>query len=374
MSDFRATSEDSESARRRSDAPTLEQAALGHDNNLNLLRAIAAMLVLVSHSVTVATGMASREPGRQWLGLSLGDIAVDIFFVVSGFLVTGSLRRSNSLKKYVAARGLRIVPGLWIALLLSVLVVSWRFSANPPLDNLLDSRTWHYLGRNALIVAGVDFTLPGAFAANPFPGSVNASLWTLPLEVWMYIVLAIEWWSARKLQARLGPRGLSRMLLASAVGLLVLTFATSLTGHPSNSLRHAAMFFSAAWIYEVRAAIALRTDVAALACAILAGGAMLSHGAFEIAYRLVLPYVVLYAAYVPGGLIRRYNRVGDLSYGIYIYAFPLQQITAALFPGIGTGGLFLIASAMTLLAAALSWRLVESPALRLRSRIEARRS
>jgi len=352
---------------------TLARAAQGHDNNLNLLRVAAAMLVLVSHSVTVATGHADLEPGRGLLGLSLGDVAVDIFFVVSGFLVTGSLMRSNSLAKYAAARGLRILPGLWVALAFTVLAVAFGFSALPAGQVLSDPQTWRYLARNALIVTGADFNLPGAFAGNPFPRNVNASLWTLPLEVWMYIVLAAEWWLASRFRRLLGPAGLTRLLFGTAVVLMAGALGLALAGHPSNSTRHAAEFFSAAWMYAVRERIPLRLGPAAVASAIVVAAAMVSHGTFEIAYRLLLPYIVLYVAYVPAGFIRQYNRIGDFSYGVYIYAFPFQQIAAALFPGIGVWNLFFAAAGMTTVAAVLSWYLVESPSLELRARLTHRR-
>ena len=365
-------SEQADEPHRRKNGRTLAEAAVGHDNNLNLLRVLAALLVLASHSVTLATGRASDEPGRGLLGLSLGDVAVDIFFVISGFLVTGSLTRSNSLRKYVAARGLRIVPGLWVALFLTVLAISLGFSAYSPVQNLLDLRTWHYLVRNALIVTGMDFSLPGAFASNPFPGSVNASLWTLPLEVWMYILLAMEWWASSRLLERFGRDYLQKMLPATAIVLLALTLGFALHGRPSNSLRHAAMFFSAAWIYLIRARIPLRLEAAIATLATIMGATLVSHDAFEVVYRLLFPYLVLYIAYAPAGFLRLYNKAGDFSYGIYIYAFPLQQISAAIFPGIEAFELMLVATVMTIVAAMFSWYLVESPSLRLRARIERR--
>jgi len=348
---------------------TLAQAAIGHDNNLNLLRVFAALLVLASHSVAVSTGRSELEPGRHQLGLSLGDIAVDVFFVVSGFLVTGSLARSNSLRKYAAARGLRILPGLWVALIVTVLVVCIGFSSFPAIQNLLDWRTWRYLVRNAVIITGAEFWLPGAFAGNPFPASVNVSLWTLPLEVWMYILLAIEWLTTRRLFRQTSDRTFTWVLFGTATSLTAAALLLAEFGHPSNSTRHAAVFFVAAWMYQARARIPLRAGAAALAVVTVLGGAIWSQGAFDLAYRLLLPYIVLWVAYVPAGVIRLYNRVGDFSYGIYIYAFPFQQMTAAMFPGIGVEHLFLISGAMTTLAAILSWYLVESPALKLRSRI-----
>jgi peptidoglycan/LPS O-acetylase OafA/YrhL len=347
---------------------TLAQLATGHDNNLNLMRVLAALLVLASHSITLATGRADLEPGRSQFGLSLGDISVDIFFAISGFLVTGSLHRSNSIKKYAVARGLRIFPGLWVALILSVFVVSCWFSTLSPLASFSDARTWHYLIRNALIVTGVDFSLPGAFAVNPFPGSVNASLWTLPLEIWMYILLAVEWSLARRFSGRFPGQLLPRMLLGTAALLLVVTLAFVSVGHPSNSLRHATTFFIAAWMYAARTRIPMKFSAAFCFVVTMLGASLISHGAFEAVYRVLLPYLVLYLAYVPRGLIRRYNLIGDFSYGIYIYAFPLQQMTAAMFPGISVVGLFVMAAGATIVVATLSWYLVESPTLRLRRR------
>ncbi len=348
---------------------TLAQAAIGHDNNLNLLRVLAALLVLASHSFTVATGVPSLEPGRRLLGISLGDIAVDIFFVVSGFLVTGSLARSSSLRKYAASRGLRILPGLWVALIVTVVIVSVGFSTFPAFQNLQDSRTWRYLVRNATIVTGADFWLPGSFAKNPFPDSVNVSLWTLPLEVWMYILLATEWLTARHLFKKATDRSFTWALFATAACGTAAALVLAAFEHPSNSTRHAAEFFIAAWLCRVRERVPLSAVAAISAAAAVAAGAMLSHQAFEFAYRLLLPYIVLWLAYAPSGVLRLYNRVGDFSYGIYIYAFPFQQMTAALFPGVGVAPLFAISGAATVLAAILSWYLVESPALKLRKRV-----
>jgi peptidoglycan/LPS O-acetylase OafA/YrhL len=106
-----------------------------------------------------------------------------------------------------------------------------------------------------------------------------------------------------------------------------------------------------------------------VACLLALGlAALVSPRAFEPVYRLAMPYVVFWLAYRPGGLLRAYNRVGDYSYGVYIYAFPVQQMLVAWFPGLGIWPLTAAAGAITLLLAVLSWHGVESPALRWRHR------
>ena len=86
--------------------------------------------------------------------------------------------------------------------------------------------------------------------------------------------------------------------------------------------------------------------------------------ATQLAVNLLLGYVVLYLAYVPGGFVRRFNQLGDYSYGIYIYAFPLQQAVVALVPGVSVWNLTWSSYALTCSIAALSWHILEKPLLR----------
>jgi len=92
----------------------------------------------------------------------------------------------------------------------------------------------------------------------------------------------------------------------------------------------------------------------------------LDRRAFFVVYSLAAPYLLFYFAYVPGGFIRHYNRVGDYSYGVYIYAFPVQQTIAALIPGVSVLSMFLLSASVTLTLAMLSWHLLERYALGLK--------
>ena len=348
------------------DSKTLALASTGRDNNLNLMRVFAAMLVLLSHSFTLATGDSSTEPGRSQLGLTFGDFAVDIFFVMSGFLVTRSISRSQSLRQYALARGFRIFPGLWVALAISTAAVCVAFSAVSPMQNLLTPAVWRYLLQNAVVVTGPVFGFPGAFPDNPYPGSVNASLWTLPLEVWMYILLACAWAVATWLP-RQRADNFQNLVRALAVLMTVGAIGSVAIGHPSSSLRHASMFYIAACLYGLQDRIPLRGVAAGVMLAMLLSAAFLPRLLFELFYRLLLPYLVLYLAFVPGGIVRRYNSLGDYSYGIYIYAFPIQQMCVACVPGISVWSLLMLSAVLTVLAAVLSWHIVENRAMNWRA-------
>ena len=98
------------------------------DNNFTLIRFIAASLVLFSHSFALSVGTASAEPLHTSLHITFGQIAVDVFFLTSGFLVTASLLARGSIKTFAKARCLRIYPGLIVAVLLTTLVIGWRFT------------------------------------------------------------------------------------------------------------------------------------------------------------------------------------------------------------------------------------------------------
>ena len=163
----------------------------GRNNNLNLLRFVAASMVLLSHSFALSTGTWQAEPLVNIIGMSLGSIAVDIFFVVSGFLVTGSMLSRKSVYAFLWARALRIYPALLIAILFCVLLIGTVFTTHPLNSYFLDSETQKYLLKNVIMVFGSTGHLPGVFENLPFKNAVNGSLWTLPWELRMYVLMAM---------------------------------------------------------------------------------------------------------------------------------------------------------------------------------------
>lgn len=349
----------------------LGDVAAGRDNNFNLMRVIAAMAVLVSHSFDLATGDATTEPVRALLGKSLGDIAVDIFFVTSGLLVTASLMNRASVLEFFWGRALRIFPGLWVMLLLVALILGPAFTTLALPDYFAGPSFVEFLARGSTLLFGISYDLPGVFTSNPLH-AVNGSLWTMRFEVYCYILLAVAWVGSK--WVRLSTQRLGALVLAAvliSVPVLVVGEVVAPDERRLRILEMLFMFFSGSAYYFFRRQIVMSWARLSFLVAALVTAAALGQMAFFCVYLVCTPYLVLHLAYLPGGVLRGFNRAGDYSYGIYIYAFPLQQAIVASVPGISVTALIFSSGALTLICAVASWVLIEKPALSQRERMAA---
>lgn len=338
----------------------LADLAIGRANNFNLLRFFAASLVIVSHCSALAWGHDNPEFMWNYMGHleTGGSIGVLIFFGISGFLVTQSFVSRARLKYFLAARALRIYPGLVAAVIYSIVIAA--FATEWPLRRfLLDHQTRRFLIYNSLAFS-THYFLPGAFENNPLKGGVNGSLWTLPLEIQMYLVVAA-----------LGIFGLfkTRELYNVFFACLVIVIASVpgdalpfLAQHP-ESPRLTVAFFSGAFFYMNRDRIRISIPLAVFFVALIVWGhARIPH--FHAAYVPMVCYIILVLGYHPKLYFAPYKRLGDYSYGLYIYAFPTQQILSCYHPGIKQYQLFGLAFPCILTVAVLSWHFIEKPALR----------
>ena len=346
----------------------LSSVTQGRDNNFNAIRIVAALAVLVTHSFVLSSGNPDDEPLRTTLGMTLGSIAVDVFFVTSGFLVSASLLRSENVMVFLWSRCLRIFPGLPVMLLLTVFVVGPFFTTLPLATYLLDARTHAYLIKGATLVTGIVDRLPALFESNAYPGAVNGSHWTMPYEVRMYLLLAALWVSVHKvfrLRTAQFARVVQVLALLSVAGLVAGHFVSS---RDPTFLRLFFMFFAGAALFVSRDRVLLSAPLFLSGIAVALVAAVNQHF-FFVVYTLSLPYLVIWLAYVPSDTARRYNKVGDYSYGIYIYAFPVQQTMAALVPGISPIAMVIASMTATFGLADLSWHFIERRAIGLRARM-----
>ncbi len=337
----------------------------GRDNNFQLIRFLAATAVILFHCYALTDHWTDEPVWRIAPELNLSVLGVGAFFVVSGFLVTRSWLARDRLLPFVAARALRIYPALIGATALTIALAAWS-SAVPWRAFIADPRTADYAWRSVL---AWDFVvgLPGAYATNPYRDAVNGSLWTLPVELRLYVAIGIA-----------GTAGLlrSRWAWAGAAVALVALFAVKPGWFPivpnEKSTRTLALLFGLGSIaYVFRSA--LPVTLAGLA-GVVALVAVNPWGAGRGAlFPAFLAYAVLVAAYHPRLRWRAFTRLGDYSYGLYVLSFPIQQILIAkLGAPMASSPLALFAAAfpLTLLLAALSWHVVEQPALRLKARFE----
>lgn len=331
----------------------------GRDNNLNLMRMLAAAAVALSHSYLLVTGDGDARPLVGATGFSLGYHAVNIFFVISGFLVARSWLRSENLTHFWVARALRIFPALAVCVVLTALVAAPLLISIPLGAYFTSWQTFLYLPLTASLITP-DATLPGLFTSNPVPDEVNGSLWTLRYELICYAGLsAIGYWGV------LNNR--TKLLWVSAVVAVPLIFLSLLPGtyEETNITQHFVRFglcFGLGMLaYEFRARIPLHwTGVVAF---LLLAAALHETPLFPISLYAFVAYASFWFAFIPSGAIRKYNTLGDVSYGLYIYAFPVQQALVLQVPGLSSLGLFALTLAIAVPIAAVSWVLIEKPAL-----------
>ncbi|MBU1568800.1 MAG: acyltransferase [Proteobacteria bacterium] len=335
----------------------------GKDNNFHLIRIVSAFSVLASHSFAMATRTGSTKGITESLCFSSSTIAVDIFFIISGFLVTSSLFTRQSLVEFVWARILRIFPALLIMLLLTVFGLGVFFTSLPLSSYLTDSRTYYYFLKCVTLFTGVASDLPGVFEENLYKNVVNGSLWTMPHEIRLYMILTVIWLILRTSKQH-GRYFFQITILVSCflAGLLVFIRHFYISTD-CQFTRLFFMFFSGAAFYVMKMRIELSLWYFWLSLIALLLSAFISTHLFFVVYMLTIAYILLYIAFIPSGLIRNYNRAGDYSYGIYIYSFPVQQSVAALLPGISIFSLFVISASATIVFAALSWHFLERYAL-----------
>lgn len=296
----------------------------------------------------------------------MGGIAVDIFFCASGFLVAGSLIASQSARDFIVARALRIYPGLWTALLLSVVAIGMLESSYSIAGFFSSIDTWKYLAKNAVMVLGDAVYLPGAFENNPLQGAVNGSLWTLPLELRAYLVLVAIWLLATALR-RVVAVTFSQVCIVATAAVAGFAIWSIFAGQPNKFFTLLVVFLLGVVFRLFGRWITLNVWAAAAILLVLSAILSLDLRLFRLAYIFALPYLLLCLVYLPSGRIRKFNEVGDYSYGIYIYAFPIQQFLVAGWVS-SVAGLITASFVTTLLMAVLSWHLVEKKSLALRER------
>lgn len=345
-------------------APGRKRAALaqrlsGRDNNLNLIRLIAAGAVLVSHAFPIALGAGAAEPLEALTGLSLGGHAVAVFFVLSGLLIARSFDRASSRTRFVTARVMRLFPGLVVVLVLTVLAGA-TLTTSGLSTYLTDPATIRYVPGN-LSLFFLQYPLPGVFADNPNGPAINGSLWTLFYEVVCYGgVFALG------VLGLLRRRGLFSVVFAG----LTAAFLFSLDWEPAagiayrlDLLAHLAFPFGLgvlAYVWRDQLPVDGRLALALWLLPLAAFGTGLP---LLPAITVALGYSTIWFGFAVKGPLLAYNRIGDYSYGLYIYAFPVQQLLVHLVPGMSPLENILAALPITLVLAALSWFLVERRAL-----------
>lgn len=330
-------------------------------NGLNAIRLFLAVGVILWHSFPLTGRDIEWEPLRQLLGA----VWVDGFFAISGFLIVSSWLSTPRPGRFVAARVLRIFPAFYVCLLVTALFIVpvgvLISGADRPLWST-DSVT--YVVKNSLLWI-FQRDIAGVMSGNPFPGTLNGSLWTLVWEFFCYMgVLALG-------VAKLLHRRLTIPLCFAASWLVLLVAAL---GFVETNLIHygarlAVAFTAGALVYVAREHLPVSKLFVGLS-----GAAVVASAALPEYTLLAAPFLAYFL--ISLGAVIKHERLvlrNDISYGMYIYAFPIQQTLALV--GLATLPLwvFVVLSVVcTVPLAILSWVYIEQPAMKLRGRMAVR--
>ena len=349
---------------------TFEQLSQSRRNNFNFLRFFLALLVIFDHSFLLLPPYNLQEPvTRLTRGqMTAGSWAVQGFFIISGFLIMQSWERRPNLAHFLKNRALRIYPGWIAALLFCVLVVAPLSGIN--LGVLLHNPQTAVFFVQLLLHASS--SLPKVFAGNPVPNVVDGSLWTIPLEILCYFAAALCGLVLSS-QKPGSPRWAVPALFV--IGLIAVKFPQHAHLHSVPWFGNLEAFpfygtcFLAGMMLQQFQKIVPVSWPLFLACLGVMGLAALRKQGMAIPFILCGSYALLFTAFLPFGLSRFGERF-DLSYGIYLYAYPVQQlIVKCTEHRIMPMGLFMATVPLTLALALASWCLIERPFLRLKKRI-----
>jgi peptidoglycan/LPS O-acetylase OafA/YrhL len=334
----------------------------GRPTGFDYMRLVLAVAILCWHSVVICYGKDVETAVGSSLGRPLMAVLLPAFFTLSGFLVAGSLQRTRTIGMFLSLRALRIFPALAVESLLMALLLGPLLTVLP-LGQYFADPQFHAYFLN--ILGDPHFGLPGVFTRNPF-WQVNGQLWTVPFELRCYVVLAAF--------GLLGAVKRRAWMLWASVGYFAVTAGGSALKYPAWFLETngalpgnllVASFLIGVVVFLYREKIAWNLPLAFICLAVGMGLLDLPGGHW------LAIFPIAYATVVLGLTNPRKTRLldgADYSYGIFLYSAAVQQTFVALCPW-GRHWWINIAVCIpaTTLVAALSWHLVEKPALGLKS-------
>ena len=324
------------------------------------IRIAAATVVLLHHARSVEYADIRVDPLFHYSGggIHFGFLAVAVFFAISGFLVTPGLLRSRNVIDFASHRILRIFPALIIVVIASMVLLGPALTILTPASYVSDPNLYRY-AKNILTLT-FDY-LPGVINSEGNPILINGALWTLHFEVLSYAMLALA-----SMLGLLYRRSLFLMLFLASYGIhLAISFDPTLVAAlPQRFLTFISLFVyfgagAALFIFADRIPFSIAFAIAALALVMVA----LPFGLGAVVMPLCLPYIVIVCGLsaLPGQSLLKH----DLSYGVYLIHAPILTAFSLLFPALR---IWWFAAAIvifiTVILSYLSWRFVESPALR----------
>lgn len=330
-------------------------------NNYTVFRIIFAWMVLFDHAFFIQKTEDVIDPFYSYHHgfISLGGTAVNGFFAISGFLVAASFE-NRGIVDYTISRVLRVFPALIICIISTVFILGPLLTTLSISEYFSASETYVYL-QNIVVVLGMKWYLPGVFDNNPM-ADVNGSLWTITTEVRCYILLAF-----------MGVFGVLRNKILANVCIMAILLVgifvfpnLSFLGSYAKWSRLALYFFIGFLFYINRDKVIFDIRIATLV--FLGIVFLFAQNWFKYFFPLLFVYLLFYLVYQTK-FINVDAKLGDISYGTYIYAWPVQQFVAFNFPGFTPYGNIALSTTIVFTLAFFSWHWIEKPMLSIKYKL-----
>jgi peptidoglycan/LPS O-acetylase OafA/YrhL len=326
------------------------------NNNLDIFRVVAAVMVIYGHAYAIQPREGPGDFVAGLLGFDYsGSLAVKIFFFMSGLVVTNSLLNKRNLLLFVLSRFFRIWPALAFTLITSALLLGPLLSQQSAAEYFSNKQVFAYISKG--LAMNIKYRLPGVFENNALD-VVNGSLWSIPHEVFAYLALAgLFMLGALKPQFRLATILIFILILIDPLLDSPLLF-TWLPANPEIRLLGPCFAFGALLaIWKDKITIGLTSCAAFWLVFLVFRQSYCNFYLFYLALFLSIIYLASRAFLIqikPGT---------DISYGIYLWGWPIQQILASFSGDYGVGFNQISAILGALGMGWVSWHLVEKPSI-----------
>lgn len=337
-------------------------------NNINMIRFVSAAMVVYGHMAHFI-----GAPPPLLFGQEVSHIAVKVFFVLSGYLIAQSLLRDDNFFRYMTRRVFRIFPGLIFVSFVLAFVVGPLMTELPKSEYFSNPNTYKYFVMNSLLHP--EYNLPGVFADNPYQYAVNGSLWTLPVEFSMYLILPMFVSLFKKMKI------LKSGLFVVAAFVAVLEIA-HIAAFPDarfvvwgtdifQGLDLAPFFFSGSLFVFPEFKKLLNLQVAVFLAFLLGVVSIHTYWISSSCVIVLLPYIALSCALASPAFFGKVFATEDYSYGLYVWGFPVQQCFVAIFGAdfLGLTPYTIICFLVATLFGMISWFFVEKPCGKIGRRI-----
>ncbi|MBU2915193.1 acyltransferase family protein [Reichenbachiella agariperforans] len=331
-----------------------------HYNSFTALRLLGAFLVLLSHSFDL---LGVSEPLDEYIGIKFSRLGLWIFFSISGYLIGSSAIYSKNIKSYFWKRFLRIFPALIVVVLVSLSLLGPMFTSYSINEYFSQGSTYSYF--NNILLYRNHYSLPGVFSANPEGNVINGSLWTLAYEFSFYTLASA---------LVLLPKSFHKI---TCLSLIIITTTLYVMGMNDSSLTLPFFHLNFKHLGEFGILFAmgagcqlLKLDEIRVSWVIMALLSAVFIILLILRFELLLlfifaPYIILIG--LQKSIFSSLDSFGDISYGIYLYSFPIQQAIIFLYQPISPWVLLGLAGVAASIFGYLSWIIVEKPILKFKS-------